>query len=229
MNHKNRVRVFTTMVGHKFNFQELMQELQSNNIKFTHTTFCQGRVTRWGLAWTYQDYKFESLDPSKDKIRKNNRISYVIPALPNTPVCINTYTKKIQEILTELQIDWKLIHKMKFDIIMQIVAYKNTWSHQRRKRRILKRIEAKRIKLNSSSEDNCVNVDQQHVNNNDEECTEVTIVKQEDAEEKSPIINARMAVVERNSVITLQLVYIDGSSGKDGLHQILQYIKNNWK
>lgn len=54
-------RIFTTMVGHKFSMQELAQDLQAEGINHTTTEFCQGRVTRWGLAWTYQDYDLAKL------------------------------------------------------------------------------------------------------------------------------------------------------------------------
>lgn len=49
------------MVGHKYNLNELVQELGTENIRHTHTEFCQGRVTRWGLAWTFKEYDLYSL------------------------------------------------------------------------------------------------------------------------------------------------------------------------
>lgn len=49
------------MVGHKYNLKELLNDLASEGIKHTHTEFCQGRVTRWGLAWTYQDHDIYKL------------------------------------------------------------------------------------------------------------------------------------------------------------------------
>lgn len=49
------------MVGHKYTLAELIQDLQANGIKYTHTEFCQGHVTRWGLAWTYQNYDIYKL------------------------------------------------------------------------------------------------------------------------------------------------------------------------
>lgn len=49
------------MVGHKYNLKELTIDLKADGIKYTTTEFCQGRVTRWGLAWTYQDYDFSKI------------------------------------------------------------------------------------------------------------------------------------------------------------------------
>lgn len=54
-------RIFTTMVGHKYNLSVLLEDLKSEGITHTHTEFCQGRVTRWGLAWTYQQYDLYEL------------------------------------------------------------------------------------------------------------------------------------------------------------------------
>lgn len=60
--------IFTTMVGHKYNLAELLQDLKADGIKHTHTEFCQGRVTRWGLAWTYQDYDLNHLGKFYNKL-----------------------------------------------------------------------------------------------------------------------------------------------------------------
>lgn len=49
------------MVGHKYNLAELIQDLKADHIKYTHTEFCQGRVTRWGLAWTYHNFDIYKL------------------------------------------------------------------------------------------------------------------------------------------------------------------------
>lgn len=38
-----------------------MEDLKAEGIINTHTEFCQGRITRWGLAWTFQNYNIESL------------------------------------------------------------------------------------------------------------------------------------------------------------------------
>lgn len=49
------------MVGHKYNLNVLIQDLKSEAINFTHTEFCQGRVTRWAIAWTYKHYDLYNL------------------------------------------------------------------------------------------------------------------------------------------------------------------------
>lgn len=49
------------MVGHKFSMEELAQDLEADRVNYTTTEFCQGRVTRWGVAWTYNDYDLSVL------------------------------------------------------------------------------------------------------------------------------------------------------------------------
>lgn len=49
------------MIGHKYNLKELLLDIKAEGIKHTTTEFCQGRVTRWGVAWTYQNYDFSKL------------------------------------------------------------------------------------------------------------------------------------------------------------------------
>lgn len=49
------------MIGHKYNLKEFLLDLKAEGIKYTTTEFCQGRVTRWGVAWTYQNCDLSKL------------------------------------------------------------------------------------------------------------------------------------------------------------------------
>lgn len=50
----SRVRVFTTMLGHKSSAGRIAEFLRAKNIQnFITTEFCQGNTTRWGIAWTF--------------------------------------------------------------------------------------------------------------------------------------------------------------------------------
>ncbi|GBP60035.1 hypothetical protein EVAR_44244_1 [Eumeta japonica] len=48
-------------------------------------------------------------------------------------------------------------------------------------------------------------------------------------EPTQPIVQGIIKLIKANSVIILELEYLTGSGGKESIHQILQYIKNNWK
>lgn len=49
-------RLFTTMVGHKSSLVPIKAFLkEAGACSWNETEFCQGRTTRWGLAWTFCD------------------------------------------------------------------------------------------------------------------------------------------------------------------------------
>lgn len=51
-----RIRVYSTMIGHKSSLVQLKKSLREVNVvSFKQTEFCQGHTTRWGLAWTFCD------------------------------------------------------------------------------------------------------------------------------------------------------------------------------
>lgn len=52
--------------------RELVQDLKAEGIKHTTMEFCQGRVTRWGLAWTYQDYDLSTMGKTCDATKLFN-------------------------------------------------------------------------------------------------------------------------------------------------------------
>lgn len=53
--YRNRVLVFTTLLGHKSSLAAVKQLLKSEGAASLSTTeFCQGRTMRWGVAWTFQ-------------------------------------------------------------------------------------------------------------------------------------------------------------------------------
>ena len=53
---KNNVYWFTTLVGKKSNLDILIEELKNiDNIEeIKETTFYQGKMARWGLAWRFK-------------------------------------------------------------------------------------------------------------------------------------------------------------------------------
>ncbi|CAH0751515.1 unnamed protein product [Diatraea saccharalis] len=232
-NYKDRVRIFTTMIGHKYNLKELLQDLTAERIRFTHTEFCQGRVTRWGLAWTYQDYDIYKLVSPRDKVRKKNTpIAYSLPKLPECANNVESCTEKIKTIFQSLDIEYKLLNKIGNKVNMQFTATKDTWSHQRRKRRLMKRInenDAKKLKMNNET------INGNSTNNPSDMVQEIpdanchNTKNSKEHGDMDPIIQAFLKVFEKDDNLFFEVEYLSGSAGKEGLHQIVQYIKNNWK
>lgn len=51
-----RIRIFTTMLGHKASLNPILQELKMLGItNFCTSEFCQGWTKRWGVAWTFRN------------------------------------------------------------------------------------------------------------------------------------------------------------------------------
>lgn len=239
--HRDNILLYTTMVGHKYNLNVLIQDLKSEGIKFTHTEFCQGRVTRWAVAWTYKDYDLYNLVPPRDKPRKKSTSTmFLLPEISSCKYSTDGALEKIKEILNRLNIIYKIFDKRGNTISLDIIANTNTWSNQRRKRRLMRNESpAKKSKMNHE-ENESSNLDSQsggEINGNVEEKTNNTSsldkclspTKEESKESDQPLVHAFFKLLKKENEIFLEIEFLNGSAGKEGLHQILQYIKNNWK
>ncbi|XP_023938566.2 U6 small nuclear RNA (adenine-(43)-N(6))-methyltransferase isoform X2 [Bicyclus anynana] len=239
--HKDKILIFTTMVGHKFNLKELIIDLKADGIKYTTTEFCQGRVTRWGLAWTYQNYDFSKMfSPRELKPKKNVPISFSLPELNEC----NDNMQKLKNILQDLQIIHKVVTKRKNELVLDIEAMSNTWSNQRRKRRILKRLSGDQMKKVKNDLEIPTNEISEKIHHNTDELQKTIIDKSIDPlegtshnlsnskslENQTPaIVHGIMKINNKDKILHIEIEFINGSAGKEGLHQIVQYIKNNWK
>ncbi|CAB3220738.1 unnamed protein product [Arctia plantaginis] len=235
--YKDNIIIFTTMVGHKYNLIVLVQDLKTENIRHTHTEFCQGRVTRWGLAWTYREYDVYNLVPPRNKPRKKQTPTiYLLPELSKCTYSIKVAEDKIKEMLSSLSIRHTLLEKRGSNVVLEIIANKDTWSNQRRKRRLQKRPEHQSkiskldheieepengVSISSKVLENCMDNSEKSTHNEEKESTECS--------KSNPLIHAFFKLLRKDKDILLEVEFIDGSGGKEGLHQILQYIKNNWK
>ncbi|XP_069684190.1 U6 small nuclear RNA (adenine-(43)-N(6))-methyltransferase [Periplaneta americana] len=133
---RNTVRVYTTMVGHKSSLKCLKSELEKIGASsFTHTEFCQGHTTRWGLAWTFlPEIRLEAVPTNRRK--EKPPMKYVVP-VPDDPLSytVGAVTCNLKALFSQLQIKYKELKRKENLIVLEISAHKNTWSHQRRKRR----------------------------------------------------------------------------------------------
>lgn len=52
---RERISIFTSMLGHKASLNPILQELKVHGITNVCTSeFCQGWTKRWGVAWTFR-------------------------------------------------------------------------------------------------------------------------------------------------------------------------------
>ncbi|KAH9629478.1 hypothetical protein HF086_015808 [Spodoptera exigua] len=257
--YRDKIQIFTTMVGHKYNLSVLLQDLKSEGITHTHAEFCQGRVTRWGLAWTYQNYDLYELVPPRGKSRKKHKPTiFLLPVLTSCGGNIEVALNKIKEMLNILCIEYKILDKRGGNITLEIVAINNTWSNQRRKRRLQNRTEADAKVPKLHTEQGCKlvhnptsnqvegesklddleapksaqiddNIKNQNKINEGESQQHKSSINSANNSKTEPLVHAFLKLQKKVDNILLELEFLDGSAGKEGLHQITQYIKNNWK
>lgn len=176
--------------------------------------------------------------PSRDKPRKRNLpISFTLPKLPGDINEIAPVIDKFKSIFEALQITYKIINKRKNELTLDITALTNTWSNQRRKRRLMKRMEedeAKKLKLNIEN-----NATSSCMNKTEETIVAGTIESSNGNSEKEAkdtqgpsiesVVNAIIKICNKDERISVEMEFLGGTAGKEGLHQIIQYIKNNFK
>lgn len=165
---------------------------------------------------------------------------FLLPEILSCKYSTDGALEKIKEILNRLNIIYKIFDKRGNTISLDIIANTNTWSNQRRKRRLMRNESpAKKSKMDHE-ENESSNLDSQsggEINGNVEEKTNNTScldkclspTKEESKESDQPLVHAFFKLLKKENEIFLEIEFLNGSAGKEGLHQILQYIKNNWK
>ncbi|KAF0753513.1 U6 small nuclear RNA (adenine-(43)-N(6))-methyltransferase [Aphis craccivora] len=158
---QNSISIYTTMVGYKASLDPLKNELKAiGACSVAEAGFYQGRNARWGIAWTFQsDIKLKDFLPNKEfqkeKLKLRPPVSFKIPETYDSITALT----KLSELLVSLKLSTAILKSKSDENVLyqaDIQAYENTWTHQRRKRRMEKRLaDSKRQKTN----DNCLHVE----------------------------------------------------------------------
>lgn len=148
--YRNKIKLFTVMLGRKTSLKSLKKRLQSHRedhvLNFVGTEFCQGKTIRWGLAWTFDLSLSLSSVQRISHAKKNPTFVHRIPEtrfLTRYCYTLNGVAECILELLDDIQIGKSHISdltKTKQKIEFIIKTNLNTWSHQRRKRRLAQRM-----------------------------------------------------------------------------------------
>ena len=179
---------------------------------------------------------------------------YLLPEIANYDNTTEAALNKIKEILDKLCIIHKLLEKRGNVVTLDIVANSNTWSNQRRKRRLQQRVgdHAKVPKLDTEKDNTVKSSDTgnqvDNVSNSsivpvspkvDESYSSLEQLYENDHDvqldgtggqtsENKPLVRAFFKLIKKENNFLLGVEYLSGNAGKEGLHQIVQYIKNNW-
>lgn len=132
---RNKIQIYSTMFGCKKNLLNFMDELRKQKIdNCTTTVFSQGKTSRWGVAWSFH----HEIKSFKDPTASSEKVSHPTHILKHTISGSDflATTNMIRRIFEELDIKVKIIEeKLGQSHRWEIVATRDTWSNQRRRRR----------------------------------------------------------------------------------------------
>ncbi|KAL1512651.1 hypothetical protein ABEB36_002210 [Hypothenemus hampei] len=237
---KTKIKLYTTMVGQKSDLPALKKKLREAKVfSFKETEFCQGNTTRWGLAWTYLEYDLRKVcDEAKlanKSPKKYSALLFNLPDQENNPENVSKVTDTILNMFKELKMTFENVTRNKKHPRYFVTAYSNTWANQRRKRREKLRVDDEPATEGFPNNNN--DLQQKHEMGKrglDDLLCESTKKKlrlstESESSDCSTVFYKFMFAINcLEDKIVLELNNVDAESNRDYLHQILQYIKNNF-
>ncbi|XP_011164524.2 U6 small nuclear RNA (adenine-(43)-N(6))-methyltransferase isoform X1 [Solenopsis invicta] len=250
---KDRIKIYSTMIGKKANLVNLKRLLRSKDIKnITWTEFCQGHTTRWGLAWSFLPQNVVNLTTApvirkrgKSIVRslKNYKTSITFPVKDKFS-CLDDVVSFLRATAEELNVKLQdvPIPEDSFDSwVCQITAKERSWEHMRRKRRLAQQAALKRAKgedgecsgANMHTKETSLKIGNDTKNSHGESSD-----KEELSDKDSPLLICKLWVEiesldESQNVITkpeevfkIWMIFDNGSGGLDALHSLQQYLIN---
>ncbi|XP_066940951.1 uncharacterized protein [Macrobrachium rosenbergii] len=132
---REKVRIFSSMIGTKAHVKEVKDKLKSvSPAHIAAVEFCQGRTMRWGVAWTFNPSMHlenvmskKQMDSAKPLVLMLSRSLMTVYTVPAAWAMINKWLHK-------LKINVQVFKNTKYFVGANVKAYKPTWLHQRRKR-----------------------------------------------------------------------------------------------
>ena len=142
----NKVMIYTSMLGKKQSWIQLKQTLKNYAQKqvitsFVSTEFCQGNTKRWGIAWTLMpDLNLRDVPVTKSVKAKPPLVYYLPPLMNGIEYNMKSIADKIEALIKDdLKLEAYEVKENKKRIEFRLRTNTNVWSHQRRKRREVKR------------------------------------------------------------------------------------------
>uniref|UniRef100_A0A0P4VQM9 U6 snRNA m(6)A methyltransferase n=1 Tax=Scylla olivacea TaxID=85551 RepID=A0A0P4VQM9_SCYOL len=133
---RDKVRIFTTLIGTKAHVREvkrLVQDAKPTSCVFTE--FCQGRTMRWGAAWTFAAGVSLSEVRSKKEMATKKPIVLLLPRTLMSVYSVPAAWTKVLGWLKALKVKVEVFKSTKYFVSANVKAFKLTWLHQRRRRR----------------------------------------------------------------------------------------------
>ncbi|KAK0174769.1 hypothetical protein PV327_010499 [Microctonus hyperodae] len=242
----NKIQIYTSMIGLKNNLSKCLCELKQRNIEnLTWTEFCQGRTKRWGLAWSFvpkNQFDLTTAPVIRTKTYSNNNnlkknvTEFNVPLMGKFPT-VDHAIAQLKLWVYELKIDIKELTLMNEEFdgwTFELSANEDTWSHARRKRRMLMQREQstdKKICIENDTE-----LKQQEI-----PCRISSSVDSHLPNNKKPYLVLNLAIeklnfdanksksTDENEEIKIYMIYQSGYGGKNALETFKQYLINKFE
>ncbi|XP_073980848.1 U6 small nuclear RNA (adenine-(43)-N(6))-methyltransferase isoform X1 [Rhodnius prolixus] len=237
----NSIRIYTVMLGCKSSLSPLKDYLKQKKVaSYATTMFCQGRTTRWGLAWTY-DLTLDLSTGFKPQNKKQS-VSYNYSVPLSESLTFLLVEQKLLDFFKKLEIASEIELREEGILIMTLKARSNTWVNSRRRRREEKRKAL--LQSSQSNEDNpkLINDGSSEGSSKNEVVTSGNVSKRTCDTKESSVqkklkteqndvyyLVASLALKDLGNELNLEIIYLNGNGGKDCSHQLLQCIKNEFK
>ena len=212
--YRTNVKIFTAMLGRKKSAAELknyilnIAEVQSVSV----SEFCQGRIMRWGLSWTFHsNIKLDKIVPSNFMISKQEKKKnepFILSLDYNSQYCDSLAVLNIitDLVVNELSAKSVKTHKVEKHLCsIQFALHKPTWRNQRAKRR-----KEDRMIDGPSTKRSRMEVD--------EDINPVLLL--------DTVVTITCIEQETDPKIEIQFVCKNGELGRGGLYELVQYFKN---
>lgn len=219
-----RIKIFTSMLGHKISVTPIQTHLIANGItNFCTTEFCQGRTTRWGIAWTFQNDLLLRTVPITGLINTRKTLTFFVSDETNVEI---TY-QKLLTILNNLENSEITTFNNDGNIkSFHFIASTNSWSKQRQKRR---KEAAEKVAMATLNQTDCGTVNQKKrlkLDENYESSENNTLMTDK---QSPPLLHIKFTVEKDLSIIEIKLDYLNGIGNQDCTYQLLQFIRNKWQ
>lgn len=227
---RQRIRVYTTMLGHKSSVQRILNMLSTANITNIATTeFCQGQTTRWGVAWSFlPTIPLRTVPTFSIKVPKKKLCVFNVPAAPDGTVdgVLDVQTK-LERLFANIGLKLQNISHSSGFVKGRVLAMCNTWSKQRRKRREIERLAVPQF-------ENRLNEEIESLYKSDDEKGPPLKLRRVDTSTDSlptmPVLVMDINICKHPTKgVAINLEYLSGSANLDGVYQVLQFIRNHWK
>ena len=201
---QNKVKVFSSLIGHKRNVSVLRETLKGiPDVKAsTVTELCQGRTMRWVLAWTYHpDIKLELPTPRsefKNQEKQGKPIIFDFDTESNLQEISATLKTHLSEINVQVAKEGKRDDMSSY---LRLKTTKTDWRGQRAKRRLLEKgPSCKKMKLDTDEDMDI---------------------------EESVKLDCQLYLNKKEDKVAFQFVFLNGEVGKGGMAELVQYVKRN--